>query len=879
MPRLSARVLAGGASAITVVVGCAVLAGAALDAGWLESFPPGTLETKANTALALVLAGLSLWFARARGRGPAVRMAAGLCACGVVVLGALTLVEYASGRDLGVDHLLAGELAATTGAYPGRMGPNTAVALVAIGLALLLLDVETRRGWRPAELLAAPTAVIALAALIGHTYGVTPLYGLSVQNGMTVPTALTLILLEVGVFAARPHSGMMAWATGDDIASAMLRRLLPATVAIPIILGVLRLAGERKGLYGAASGTATFVLATIVLMVAVVLASGRYLRGADRRRQRAEAGLRQAHGELEGRVEERTAALRRASVAQTAQAEQLRRLAEVSVVINSSRSVDAILETITADARTIIGTHQSVTSLTVNENWAQAITSVSLSEKYAAWRTYDAKPDGSGIYALVCRMNAPIRMTQAELEAHPWWRAFGLEAGRHPPMRGWLAAPLVGRDGRNLGLVQLSDKHEGEFTASDEAMLVQLAQMASVAIENAQLLEREQAARSEAECANRAKDEFLSVVSHELRTPLTPILIWARLLRQGKLPSDTTGRALETIERSAEAQAKLVEDLLDVSRMITGKLRLDMRQVDLGSVVAAGVETVRPAADAKGIALGLALDPGAGPIAGDPDRLQQVVWNLLSNAVKFTPEGGRVEVALEQTGPYGRLRVTDTGQGIASAFLPYVFDRFRQADSSSTRAHGGLGIGLALVRHLVELHGGTVEVSSAGPGTGATFTVTLPLAVERTADGHRPPRGGDAGARPDAGALRGLRVLVVDDQEDAREALRVILGQAGIAVTVAASSAEALAALERARPDVILSDLGMPNEDGYALIRRIRDRAPEDGGRIPAAAVTAYTGREERARSLAAGFDAHVAKPIDPDGLLAVVADLARRAA
>ncbi|MEP0916713.1 PAS domain S-box protein [Leptolyngbya sp. DQ-M1] len=415
---------------------------------------------------------------------------------------------------------------------------------------------------------------------------------------------------------------------------------------------------------------------------------------------------------------------------------QLQGLTAASIAINSAFSVEQVLQTITDQAAAIVGAHQSVTSLTSDQNWAQAITAVYLSEKYAQWRDYHAPSDGAGIYSCVCH-NQPMRMTEAELEAHPHWKGFGKEAEHHPPMRGWLAAPLVGHNGQNIGLIQLSDKLDGEFTEADEAILVQLAQLASIAVENARLYEAEQQARSiaeasreEAQAANRIKDEFLAVLSHELRTPLNPILGWIKLLQNGRLDAEKSNAALATIERNARLQSQLVEDLLDISRIMRGKLTLNKSSINLKAIVGAAIETVRLAAEAKSIQLHSILDSNPQGAIGDAVRLQQVVWNLLSNAVKFTPGGGQIWVQLAQVGDHARIQVSDNGKGIDPNFLPYVFDYFRQEDSSTTRKFGGLGLGLAIVRQIVELHGGTVAVDSNGEGRGATFTVRLPLQVK-----------------------------------------------------------------------------------------------------------------------------------------------------
>jgi signal transduction histidine kinase/ActR/RegA family two-component response regulator len=409
-----------------------------------------------------------------------------------------------------------------------------------------------------------------------------------------------------------------------------------------------------------------------------------------------------------------------------------------------------------------------------------------------------------------------------------------------------------------------------ELARTNEALQEEMARREQAQREAEDLLRREQQARADAEAANRTKDEFLATVSHELRTPLNAMLGWVHLLRSGHLDVATRDRGLDVLGRNTRTQARLIDDLLDVSRIIAGKLGIEARPIELAPVVEAALEVARPAAQSKGIALEVHLDPAAGPISGDAVRLQQVVWNLLSNAVKFTPSGGRIEVRLERAGLFAELIVRDNGQGITADFMPHVFERFVQADSSSTRAHGGLGLGLAIVRHLVELHGGGVLVHSDGPGRGSTFRVRLPLLPER----YR-PRPADAPVSMPAGNdLAGLRVLVVDDEDDAREMLDTILARAGAEVTGVASAAEALEVLEGLRPHVLVSDVCMPGEDGYSLIRRIRALPAQRGGLVPAVAVTALARGEERLAALAAGFQMHAGKPIDPRELVTIVKTL-----
>jgi PAS domain S-box-containing protein len=397
-------------------------------------------------------------------------------------------------------------------------------------------------------------------------------------------------------------------------------------------------------------------------------------------------------------------------------------------------------------------------------------------------------------------------------------------------------------------------------------------------------LAREQVARSEAEAASRAKDEFLATISHELRTPLNAILGWGRMLRNTRLNEESFIRGLDTIERNAKLQAQLIDDLLDVSRIISGKLRLTVMPVELPPIIEAAVDSIRPAADAKGIRLHMLLDSHAGLISGDPDRLQQVVWNLLSNAVKFTAKQGRIQVRLQRINSHVDITVSDSGRGISPGFLPYVFDRFRQADSSISRMHGGLGLGLAIVRHLVELHGGTVQAQSPGEGLGATFTVQLPIIIAHSsgrfamdADEMDASKVGAERRLDPSPSLEGLNILVVDDEPDARNLLAVILTERQAEVTAVASPAEAYETLEWLRPDLIISDIGMPGEDGYTFIRNVRVReARERQGWKPAIALTAHARVEDRLRALSAGYQAHVAKPVEPAELVAVIASLVR---
>jgi PAS domain S-box-containing protein len=400
---------------------------------------------------------------------------------------------------------------------------------------------------------------------------------------------------------------------------------------------------------------------------------------------------------------------------------------------------------------------------------------------------------------------------------------------------------------------------------------IDITERKAIETERVQLLEREQAARHQAESASRMKDEFLAIVSHELRSPLNGILGWSRLLRTRTLNADTTEKALASIERNAQAQTQLIEDLLDISRIIRGTVRLNLRPVNLLPIIQASLDTVGPTAEAKSIQLQSELNPNLGLVSGDTERLQQITWNLLSNAIKFTPAGGSVEVRLNHVDTHAQIQVRDTGKGISADFLPHVFDRFRQADSTTTRTQGGLGLGLAIVRSLVELHGGTIWAESAGEGQGATFIVELPLLPQER---HQTNANFVPAALGHKASLEQIRVLIVDDEADTREFLTVALEQFGAKVTAAASASEAFQQFLQNPPDVLLSDIGMPEENGYTLIQKIRALPPAQGGTVPAAALTAYVRGDDRLESLKAGFQMHIPKPIEPAQLLQVVSQL-----
>jgi signal transduction histidine kinase/CheY-like chemotaxis protein len=461
---------------------------------------------------------------------------------------------------------------------------------------------------------------------------------------------------------------------------------------------------------------------------------------------------------------------------------------------------------------------------------------------------------------------------------------------RYRPRR-TIVSPMLSH-GRLLGTLELGRASGPLYVDADVRLVEAIASRAALALDNARLFEAAQReaeeareARQEAEEAGRVKDEFLATLSHELRTPLNAILGWAHMLRDPRLPEERRKAAVDTIVRNAQSQEQLISDILDVQRIMAGKIRLNLTSVDLGNIVRSAAETVQPSADAKGVRLQLLLDLDVTPIWGDPDRLQQVVWNLLSNAIKFAPQDGRVQVRLSKTEAHCVLVVEDNGPGIKPEFMPFMFERFRQADSSTTRTHKGLGLGLAIVRSLVEMHGGTIHAGNVSDPdrTGATFTIRLP---QQSARQQAPASQADDDAQSaeraplwlgDAPSLEGIRVLVVEDDSDARALLAAILQGCGAQVTVASSAAEGFDLLTAKPPDVLISDIEMPLEDGYTFIRRVRALDAVAGGDTPAAALTAYASASDRIKVLAAGFNMHVAKPVQPAEVAMVVASLAGR--
>jgi len=608
---------------------------------------------------------------------------------------------------------------------------------------------------------------------------------------------------------------------------------------------------------------------------------------------------------------------------ETANFERLGKLVDLGQRLTAERDPRELLKLFCAAARDIVGAREAYVRITEGaRGQVQTVEEESVAIQSAEFEGRPLDEDTLNSLSLIAH---PLRVSRNESSGQSTVLA------SHNSLNSLLSAP-ISLD-KTIGWLYLVDKLDAlEFSEADERLAMTLAGQLAVTYENARLyaeaqehaaellaevrerkqaqeekerslaaekaarieaeeaqrlsaklLMREEQARAEAEAANRLKDEFLATVSHELRTPLNSILGWAQLLQTGSLDDGASSRALKTIERNTKTLAQIIEDLLDVSRIITGKLRLDVRPVELSSVVEAVLDAIRPATDAKSIKLDVFLSSSVGAVSGDSGRLQQVIWNLLSNAIKFTPSGGQVTVRLERVGSRARVTVADSGEGIRPAFLPFVFDRFSQADSTFTRPHGGLGLGLAIVRHLVELHGGSVSADSQGRGLGATFTVSFPLLTTELKAGTPDIQELEIEPQttPDGMTdLAGLTVMIVDDEFDARELLTAMLERHGAKVIAASSASEAMELLAKATngsmPDVLVSDIGMPGQDGFELISMVRAMEPERGGDIPAIALTAYARSEDRARVLAAGFQHHVPKPVGPATLAKAVANLAQ---
>jgi signal transduction histidine kinase/CheY-like chemotaxis protein len=591
-------------------------------------------------------------------------------------------------------------------------------------------------------------------------------------------------------------------------------------------------------------------------------------------RQRAEQELRETKEALE--EEKRVLAL----------------LNETGARLAAQLDLQSVVQSVTDAGTELSGAQFGAFFYTATDEQGDVFTLYTLSgAPRSAFDTF-GHPRSTPVFAPTFRGEGVIRLADVTQDPRygQWAPHHGMPPG-HLPVRSYLAVPVVTQAGEVIGGLFFGHPNPNVFSERAERLVVGIAAQGAIAIDNARLYEQqrraaderarllaaEQKTRAEIERVSLMKDEFLATLSHELRTPLNAVLGWSDLLLS-RLPQDPElRRGLDTIARNARAQAQLIDDLLDMNRIVSGKIRLDVQKLDLASVVEAALESVRPSVAAKELRLRTTIDPHAGPVFGDPNRLQQVVWNLLSNAVKFTPKGGKLDVLLQRVNSHVEITVTDSGIGIAAEFLPHLFERFSQAEASTTRKFGGLGLGLAIVKQLVELHGGTIRAQSPGEGQGSTFVVALPLrAVKGFDDSTRehPTTPRQSAPHTHAKRLAGLSILVVDDEPDARDLIQAVLSDASATVVTAASADDALELLKQRKFSAIVSDIGMPDRDGYAFIEDVRRLSVEAGGRTPAIALTAFARSEDRTRAMLSGYQVHLSKPIEPRELVATLKSL-----
>ena len=789
------------------------------------------------------------------------------------------------------------------GSFSTRMAPSAAFAFLLNGIALTMLDVETRGGARPAQHLGLTALFLSLLVALGQAYQTSPLQNLILINGwpeMTTVMAMIFVALSIGVVCARPRSGVASLLSSASPGGYIARRLAPAAILIPVIIGSSGLLGVKAGYFEAPAAALLITVVSILLFLGLIWRSALRLRDIDADRALAAAALCKAYSDLQQRVSEQEAELMRANQDIWAEMIERERAAEESQEgVTERMRMETRLRESEARFRVMISSAPAMIWVSdadrvcnfFNERWLghTGRTPIFLVQSAENGWAEDVHPEDVGSCLKIYD------------EAFDDRREFTMEyrLRRHDGQYRWIfnhCSPLFDSDEVD-GTKKVFVGYIGYCLDIDERK----EREGRIESERDALLSREKALREEAEDVNRLKDEFLATVSHELRAPLNAIHGWVKLLREGRLNPDETARALEIIERGARAQNRIISDLLDVSRIITDKLRLNARPIRPAAAIESAVESLRQAADAKEIDIELVFDDQAGPVAGDSDRLRQIVWNLVSNAIKFTPDRGQVQVKLERVGKYVEITVSDTGVGIAPDFLPFVFDRFRQGDGSSTRRQGGLGLGLAIVWHLTEMHGGSVHAQSPGLDQGSSFVVRLPLVAQETDETDETDETNEANetnetyvshtshmsytsyvhdAVDQALELDGLRVLAVDNDSDARDLIKTILTQYGAVVETAGSTSQALTFFERTdewQPELLISDIEMPEADGYQLIRKLREMELCRGKRAPAIALTAYARTEDRLRSLSAGFDMHVTKPVEPVELLTIVASLTGR--
>ncbi|HYV50439.1 MAG TPA: ATP-binding protein [Dongiaceae bacterium] len=826
--------------------------------GWILNFPRLTdwngngISIQPNSCVAVLLAGVGLTFLTL-GVRQAVRVTGAL----LLAIGATALFEILAGVNLGIDTLLLFERNwGRTGIIsPGRMGPAGALSWTLLGLAFLFASLSppsTRRRYAP--MLAQVTASIALLGLIGYLYGATTLYDRPHTTIIALQTATFIFAASIGVLINVPEYGLVSILRDPHAGGLFARRILPAIILVPILLGFFRLVGERAGLYDTAFGSAIRTVAEIILFMVLLWRISYALSSYAKHRIEAAEALKASRKELETEL----ADSRRLQLLST----------ELIVEKDPNRLYESIVD---AAVHIMRSDFASLQMLYPEEGKLRLLMHRGFSPEAAQfWEWVEAESGCSCGIALKTKERFIISDIEHS-EAGSDHKSVYLDTG----IRAVQSTPLVSRSGEIVGMISTHWRTPHEPLERELRLLDILARQAADLIERnraeherEELLQKERMARESAEHAARLKDDFLATLSHELRTPLHAVIGWAQILKKDLLEPDKARMAAEVIERNARLQAQLITDLLDISRIVSGNMRLDLQSVDLSGVVQAAIDSIMPAAEAKRVHIVTWIAPPKEPILGDPARLQQVVWNLLSNAVKFTPTDGTVRVALEPTNSHAEIRVEDTGEGIAPEFLPQLFKRFRQADPSPSRSHGGLGIGLAIVKQLVELHGGHIRADSKGLGKGATFTIELPVPARR----KDLPRASIETPTEiaESSSLQGARVLLVDDEADALIMMRRILEDQGARVETALSVDTALDLLGSGTFDLLISDISMPERNGYDFIQAVRARNID----TPAVALTAFARAQDRARSLRSGYQAHASKPIEARELLRTLSSL-----
>ncbi len=804
------------------------------------------------TAISLVLAAGSLWLESGSDVRWRVRLGQALAAL-IILIALLSLGEFVSNFDN--SGITPPQPQGGGREWMGRMAPHSAVGLLLVGGALLLMGMQNQRARQLAQLLALLTLLVTWLGLVGYVFQVSLPNQSSLLSGISLPEAFAFILLSAGIIWEQPNIGLAAMLRSRSAGGLLARRLLPAALLIPLVLGWLRLLGQDAGLFGQAFGVALMVIVNTLLLTLLIWHSTVIIDRIERGRLQAVSG---------GEEQRRMLGITLASIG------------------------DGVIATDTEARITFINPiAQALTGWSEQEALNREITEVFNIVNDVTRATVDnpiAKVLENGLTSGLANSTILIARNGIEYPINDCCAPIRDEGGRT------FGAVLVFRDITKRRQAERAileayddlDKRVEQSTAElkqvNAQLMFEIVQRQKIEHDREKLLQREQAAREQAELASRLKDEFLATVSHELRTPLNHILGWLTMVRSGQLSGEETNRALEIIERNARAQNRLVEDLLDVSRVITGRLRLEIRPLAINSIINDVIAGARPVADAKGVVLEDILEYYPGMIPGDSVRLHQVFWNLISNAIKFTPAGGMVRVRLEHADSGLIITISDTGQGISAEFLPHIFDRFRQADASTTRKHGGLGLGLAIVRHLVELHGGIVTAESPGLAEGATFKVTLPTKTTAITHKDTEQKIVEPGISIDnLPRLDGLKVLVVEDEEEMLSLIDAILIGAGAQARGAGGINEALAIFEEWEPDLLLADIGMPSGEGYELLSQVRLHEQRNRHRIPAVALIANARSEDRLHALQAGYHTFIPKPVDPAELIMVLASLARQ--